>query len=197
MMHSSPANYCFELSLTARQIGLLEELRAGGDLHLFVSLHALTSESDVTYSCSDSLIFTVPQSNWIKQLNDSKFTDVLLVEVPIGSLTPAHLVTFLQKARNQIATADYRGAIATCRAAMELLAEGEQKEDQQAVSGFKENPRGMSSENRLRLIRHAARHYTHLANHADSESLKASYTLRDAVLLLTLATAFSAHQLDA
>lgn len=193
--YAGTRNLFFDLPVTAQQLSAIEELRAGKDLSFSLTLLALVGENNEIQPASETLHLTVSQSDWIRLLNDTRHADILLLEIPFGKQGTSQITSLLVRARDQINLGDYRSAVAQCRAVLEAIADRADIKQQQksARDQFKTTAKAMTSEARLHLIREVVTHFTHPANHGDADSLEASYTRKDAMLLLTLTSALVTH----
>lgn len=200
--HSRPESRLFEIGLSPAQMAVLEELRNGGDLTLRVDLQGLADNGpgSQTWPVLENLRVSSPQSDWVKQLNQSGFSKRLLLEVPVfapGAMEGHSGVhQHVSAAIDHLNKGHYPDAVASCRKALEGLdaAEGvTSRED--ALRAFRDDPRGMLSEQRATLVDYAVRHYTQLPHHADGPAQLAQYGRREAIWAITMVIAIARRRL--
>ena len=185
-----------KLPVLPHQIDLIEVLRDGGDLNFQLDFKYRGGVRDGSQSFEQaeaaSVPFHVPESSWVKQLNDSGVDKILLFEIrlpqerDLSVMDPAaqHLV----QAQKHFVRGSYREVVSQCRQVTEELLRD------RARPMFDEFPNGaarqaMTKADREDFLANALQLYTHLAAHSGSKDGEMSYGRTDAKMALAIASA--------
>jgi len=189
----------FDIAITPTQLAELESIRNGGDLHFKLHLHGETYGSHDPLPAHDDVHVHVNQTEWIKQLKQISFAEIVLFEVHLppqssdGEFRVA--VDHLRKARDLFLAGHYDEVVGKCRLAIEGYSkvQGDEQQQSSAVTAFCNNRTGMGVMERLLLIRAAVRHYTQLAHHDLTTESVSSLNRADASLILGMTAGLLAH----
>ncbi|MBJ7410392.1 MAG: hypothetical protein JHD15_08515 [Phenylobacterium sp.] len=188
--HSSTCE--FRLPLTIRHLASLEELRDSGDLQIKFIMFGTggpVGHAERNDRIHNELYAHVPQSVWVRALNDAKALDVLLLEVPMPFLeqTPEHWesTTALRNAQRLFVAGDFAESVARCRTAIESMTRRIGRSERWTGPVFdtlKEKRQELTKDERELVVEAALFHFTHLGAHPDEVEI----TRRDAKLALSL-----------
>jgi len=197
---SFPQLVLFKLPLQPYQLSILEEYRNGGDFQVELILSMTGGEAGRAYGTPEQQTIkkTVPQSDWVAQLNGAKALNIVIVEIPIPMVDPSHeqsaIFRHIAHARKHLVEGNFKECVAECR----QLAEEIGGQDLGAVKGMLcTDKESMGKQERVRAILWALQHFTHLAAHSASRGGIADYTRSDASLILSLASALTAYHMHA
>lgn len=195
------------LELTPHQLEALETLRVGGPLDFTVQLTALSTswrmddqctplESGLEYRAArpdtDHLTYRATQSDWLKVLEDMKYGQFLLFEIPMpkGSAEPAvpNSTASLKAAQQHLLLGQYDDSVGDCRLALEAFW-GEQRIAAE-IKTVGSPPKGSWPPKRERFLRthKAIKLLMDCAMHADRPILE-PFSRTEALCVLQLAAA--------
>jgi hypothetical protein len=162
--HESSPTRCFQLPLSNQAIEEIENCRMGRDFAFELQFNGECGDDEYTARAQDTKSYAVNQKAWIDLLKDMKWGNHLLWEVPIDlqpSPSMAEAIGQIERAKKQIQYGEYNATIATCRKIMEIL-----KPEFGGDSKFSapKDPT-MSKRERLKVLREALHHLTHVAVH--------------------------------
>lgn len=195
--HTQNGQIDFMLELPPQQIESIESYRNGGGLVFEVRLYGEVTghERDVLTKIRNSpTTVRITQSDWLNALENMRYGNTLLYEIPIPNTTsdvPEQIHQYLRKARNHYLSGNYEETIGDCRTVLDKLAEFLDDEPlmSQAKNKFLENGnsrQAMSKDERALMIRDVLRHYTHLSHHPeeDDKGIKIPYSRNEAGMIL-------------
>lgn len=188
----------FILDLSKYQLDLIEELRKGEEITIFINLSCEIKGPDIHTTDKRELRYYVDKSEWLKALKAMQYGDFLLFEIPIPdskSEIPEKILNHLKSARDHFIKGHYEVTLAKCRYVHDLLTDhlkdlGSIKEADKLYSD-NQTKREMSKEDRMLLIRNSVRHFTHLAHHLedDEDGEEIVFTRKQAETILGLTAA--------
>lgn len=196
--HDFSNRECVDLSLTLHpgQLSAIEDLRDGGDLVFILKIRGqayLNSDEQRAY---DDFSVHMPRSDWIQQLKNISFMDVLLIEVPFPATDlPERLQTVqhaLEEAQRHFISAEYSSCVASCRTAIQELGHhvfGKKDWSVKTLKQLDENAPAMAKEDREKALFAVIRHYAHQAHHGEGEGGVRHYTRSEAQMILRMAAA--------
>ncbi len=202
MENSRDDNFSLALPLDYHQIELLESVRNGGNLAFTISLLArggMIGSDFLGQDESDRSQFhaSVPQSEWIKQLNDAKVADILLFEVrlPAKGQAIAHpAARHLVAAQQLFLEGKWRPCIAECRQFAEELG-GDPM--QATFNKLAQDRRTMTTDERILALLGALQHFAHNAAHSEAKHGDLDMDRADAKLALSVAASLANHYFSA
>jgi len=196
--HDFSNRECIDLSLILHpsQVSAIEDIRDGGDLTFNLKIRGqayLNSDEQRAY---DDFSVHVARSNWIQQLKNVGFMDVLLIEVPFPvTELPDQLEAVqhaLEEAQRHFVSAEYSSCVASCRTAIQELGHHVFGNEGWAVKTLKqldENATTMAKEDREKALFAVIRHYAHQAHHGEGEGGVRHYTRSEAQMILRMTAA--------
>jgi hypothetical protein len=191
----------FDIGLSPAQIAALEDLRNGGDLSLRLDVQALADDGKQALLTVANLQRTVPQSEWVKELDRSGYTKLQLFEIPVYDSGLLERETALKPhfdaALNHLNRGHYGDTVAACRKVLEALDLSVQDKPVRSAAqkAFGAAQTEMSASQRGAYVRSALWHYTQLAHHADVPDEHAQFNRADAQWALTTTAATVRHVL--
>jgi hypothetical protein len=179
------------LDLDRKRLEAIEDLRAGGDLQLNLTIYSTLEDGSGGLNQQQFQVATVVnQGVWVRVLEHLGYGRTLLfeIEAPDGEKEPgmAAAVDQLQLAQKALVDGDYRAAIGACRDVLEEVSKAV-GDDRVQMSG--KPARDLDKAERLLLLRQALRNVTHPARHRDQVSANIDWTRRDAVSILGMTVA--------
>jgi len=186
----SPVPVDLEIELDRKRVEAIEDIRVGKDLTFKLVLSWVASQADnkKLYYDHTEMQYRAYQSVWIEALERMRYTEMMLLEVPLlkdeasGRFPKA--VKFLKQAQEHVRRGQYREAVGVCRDALEALATVLPDAARQVPGNKKER----SKEDRLLLVRRALKNLTHPAHHGDDASQSIEWDRTDAVGVLSITT---------
>jgi hypothetical protein len=190
--HSYSRNVQLEIELSREQLEAMEVVRNGGDVALGFTYHlTLTDAAKQTHYAQSSDGYQISQSDWIRMLKDARFSRITLLEVPSfeTDLSPALAAAsnHLRKAHEALLRGEYRSSVGLCRDVLEALDQA--LHDKEDLSQEVARQRDLDKAGRLRLVRNAAKVFTHAARHEDEVTSRFEWTRTDATFIISLTTA--------
>ncbi len=191
-----PANYAqerqvnFEIELDRARLEAIEDVRNGADLTFNLTLSStLIDSAGQPRQTNAQTAYTANQSTWVAALEQMDYRKVMLLELPMpdAHLSPelAAAATSLGQAQQAMARGDYREAVGLCRDVLEEIMRALKDDDNIDFSGARE----MDKAKRLRLLRRAARVFTHPARHRDEVTASFEWNRIDAASTISIVAA--------
>jgi hypothetical protein len=191
-----PANYAqerqinFELDLDRARLEAIENVRNGGDITFNITFFpTLVDQSGQLRQTTSQAAFVANQSTWATVLEQMDYRKTMLLELPVpdGAQFPelAAAARSLAQAQQAMARGDHREAVGLCRDVLEDMMLALKDDDIIDFTGTKE----MDKAKRLRLLRRAARVFTHPARHKDEVAVAFEWNRVDAASTITLVAA--------
>jgi hypothetical protein len=188
------ADIIFELRLIPQQLQALEDIRDGGDLRFTLRISGQATKLGIKPApAHEQVEAPVSQSEWIKELNNSGFSSSMLLEVPLTPTGSSKVADQLLRARELYLAGHYDQVVAQCRKVLEALDDVNPASTAKVDQLFQNGRGTMSAKERLQFLRDVARHYTHPAHHADDKAVSASYSRKDAGMIMSITAALAAH----
>ncbi len=192
----APANYAqerqvnFELDLDRARLEAIESVRNGGDITFNITFFpTLADQSGQLRQTTAQAAFVANQSTWAGVLEQMDYQKVMLLELPVpdGVQFPelAAAARSLAQAQQAMARGDYREAVGLCRDVLEEVMLALKDDDIIDFTGTRE----MDKAKRLRLLRRAARVFTHPARHKDEVAVALEWNRVDAASTISLVAA--------
>lgn len=196
------------VALSQYQLQKLQERVSGGDVRMSLYLSGNYSfrnppSDDINPSSPAEVksVFTIPWSDWAKQIDRCGFSDLMLFELEIpDSDAPDKLqdaVGSLRKAKSDIDKGEFSDAAYRSRKVLESCREalGDMPDLDRAKSEYRGKTDGagredMSLTSRELLAADVAKHFMDQAPHPDGSGQRVQYNRRQATLALRLAEAF-------
>jgi hypothetical protein len=194
--HGNEVPFTLTADIDDRQLQLIEDNRAG-DLRLRLSLPGLIfREGQFEVFLANSLDHTIPQSEWIKILEQVGYTKTFLVEVDTGSLQLqpplVEAYGYYLEARTRYMEGQWRHAVESLRQCLAALV-GKKPEDEDSAADIANALKttkasayttdvGYSA--RFELVRQSAKFLCDLAAHPGSEETCRKHA-RAALVLVT------------
>ncbi len=197
---AAPLNYEFRMSLSGTQVAAIEEVRKGGELPFRIVIAGVGgSEADLTQRepFQAILAHSVPQSEWVQQLQSAKAADILLLEIALPFIDPpprmAAVMKMLRQAQGLFLEAHYADCVSNCRKAIEAFEKlvGRDRAGLLKRLGT-ENRDDLNKDERRTTIEAAVYHFGSLASHDGASG----FDRRDARLALALTAALIAHEVS-
>jgi hypothetical protein len=195
MKYVSKQDLILKLVLTPYQMDLLENARTGADLNFTLTFkyRGGVREGSQAFEQAETAAIPVhvPQSTWVKQLNDSGADKILLFEVRLpGERDLSHTdpaAQHLVDAQRHFTQGNYTEAVFQCRLVTEELLR------QRTKTVFEEFPNGqarlaMTKADREDYLTTALQLYSHQAAHSGSKDGE-TYTRTEAKMALAVASA--------
>ncbi len=160
---------------TPQQLAEIEKQRHGGDLLFYLSFNTFVDEYETNkhIEANAQFEFTLNQKKWLQILKQMKFTDYMLVEIPMPFLenvsSHREILTKFQKANELLYNGEYTLAVNECRSVLEGMEKkfGVHKNIKEIKDKFKNSPRKMALPERVVFFEHALKHLTQLAHHTN------------------------------
>ncbi|HWV46284.1 MAG TPA: hypothetical protein VN039_09745, partial [Nitrospira sp.] len=195
LTHETICNFSLAMDCHASQIEIVETYRNGGGLELSLQIHGLSSRPPIAFDREETqstpAYLSVPQSDWIKQLNRSGAGMVMLSEIHFPSVDRNALAhpgrKHLLDAQTKFLAGDWTGCVAECRKVAEAF--GDRKLGKIKASFIKESGI-MPKTDRLTMLLVAVEHCAHVAAHATDGSPQEDFTRSEALLLLRLTSSY-------
>lgn len=195
-----PLSYEFRMSLSAAQVTAIEEVRRGGDLPFRIVIAGVGgSETHLAQREPFQVVLShsVPQSEWVQQLQTAKAAEVLLLEISMPFVDPppkmAGIVNMLKQAQGLFLDAHYADCVSNCRKAIEAFEKlvGRDRAGLLKRLGT-ENRDELNKDERRTTVEAAVFHFGSLAAHDGASG----FDRRDARLALALTTALIAYEVS-
>lgn len=188
--YSDHLNMTFLTKLSASDVTALEAIRGGGDISLGVWLFGECEQSGETTAIRDHSTYAVPQDQWLKALAEMEYTRTLTFELrfPMKNVNESDtVISLLKEARIQLARGNYSDCVLNCRKIIEIVSNGDAARLRDALRKFREEPRSMTLEERMQVVKESARHAAHLAAHSVPDQGEYGYSEARALFAITVA----------
>ncbi|MBL6751119.1 MAG: hypothetical protein ISP90_11385 [Nevskia sp.] len=187
-------DHLFEVRLSPQELQALENLRNGGDLRFAVQLNAQVAKPGGDPQPAHQMVHgVVVQSEWIKELNSSGFSNTILIEVPLAVVGSKKVGEQLHQARELLLAGRYSDVVAKCRIVLESVDDVARASTANVLELYQKSRQEMTVAERLQFLRDIAKNYTHPAHHGDKKAVDAVYTRSDASMILAVAAALASH----
>lgn len=191
-----PANYAqerqinFELELDRARLEAIESVRNGGDITFNITFFpTLADQSGQLRQTTAQAAFVANQSTWAAVLEQMDYRKVMLLELPVPDAVQfpevAAAARTLGQAQQAMARGDYRESVGLCRDVLEEMMRALKDDDNIDFVGQRE----IDKAKRLRLLRRAARVFTHPARHRDEVTVAFEWNRIDAASTISLVAA--------
>lgn len=189
VLRTIPVGITWTVPITYEALDAIERHRAGRDLELELSIHALLIGADHGQewpAVGTQTSISVPVGEWIKQLEQVSATAGLFVVVQApqhagdGRRTAA--IEFLRTARRLLANGHYDQAVAEARKVLDVLDEIAPVPDRGQVTQVARKDRGKAI--RWANYRHATQDLINSAPHGDGVSAEITWTYEDVIAVL-------------
>jgi len=179
-----------ELELDRARLEALEHVRGGKDLAFNLNLYTtLTDSNGNVRQVNVGGAHVLNQSAWIALLEQIGYQKTMLLEVPVSDAQQqpelAAGVRSLASAQQAMARGDYREAVGLCRDVLEQVSLA--LKDNDSITFV--DARDMNKADRLRLLRRAARVFTHPARHQDKVTTLFDWNRVDAASTISMVAA--------
>ena len=179
-----------ELELDRARLEALEHVRGGKDLAFNLNLYTtLTDSNGNVRQVNVGGAHVLNQSAWIALLEQIGYQKTMLLEVPVPDAQQqpelAAGVRSLASAQQAMARGDYREAVGLCRDVLEQVSLA--LKDNDSITFV--DARDMNKADRLRLLRRAARVFTHPARHQDKVTTLFDWNRVDAASTISMVAA--------
>jgi len=190
------------VDLSPAQTLRLEGIRNGGGLQFEIAVYVKVKAERVHLN-SDRLICSVSREDWLNVLKDSGYGEYLLFEVPVPpEKSPTALkdaVRHLKKAQKRHLRGEYNDCVAELRKVYESIRDERDESSKirtanQKYRGSQDSRKAMDASERRLALREAARHVTHIPNHAGGDYY---YSRRESRMYLGVAASILSYYLDA
>lgn len=126
-------------------------------------------------------------------LQQMQYQRTMLLEVPVPDAQQepelAQAAAILGRAQQAMARGDYRDAVGLCREVLEEMSKAPGDPATPPLPELFSGQRQMSKAERLRVLRHALKVFTHPAHHRDSVSVGMDWSRIDAASTISIAAA--------
>jgi len=191
-----PASYAqerqvnFELDLDRARLEAIENVRNGGDITFNITFFpTLADQSGQLRQTTAQGAFVANQSTWAAVLEQMDYRKVMLLELPVPDAVQfpelAAAARSLAQAQQAMARGDHREAVGLCRDVLEEMMLALKDDDLIDFTGTRE----MDKAKRLRLLRRAARVFTHPARHKDQVAVAFEWDRIDAASTISMVAA--------
>lgn len=178
--------------LHPHQLETLEAMRNGGDLDFELQLSSRGGDSKQGPSDwpeQASLTVHVPESAWLKQLENAKAQRTLLLELAMPFIEPSAMQKYefehIQRAQMHLYHGLFGECIAECRKALEELEKELPSMSWEALTS-RAGRENMSKYERHRAVVALVHHYTQPSAHSASRGGTSNYSRAEAALVLAL-----------
>jgi len=194
--HSYQGTQDLRLMLQPQQLSAIEDIRNGDDFEVKLEIRGEARLNGEVQRTHDKLTVHIPRSEWVKQLKNIGFMDVLLMEIPFPvAEVPERLETVhhaLEEAQRHFANAEYASCVASCRTAIQEI--GHHIFDGKdwatgILKRLREGATDMSKMERDSALYAVVRHYTHQAHHGEGEGGSRHYSRSEAQMILRMVAA--------
>ena len=191
MIEAYPEAYSTSVLLVGEldraRIEALEAERRGGELKWTIWIRATTTREERVAPATGQGEIAIAKSAWLDVLKQAGYQRTIQVEVPLrpgGRTHLARAVMHLAKAQELLNGGDARQAVATCRDGLEALSQHVGGDDSKATFD-----RASSKNDRLLVLRRAAKQLPHAAKHSDDTVDKIEWSIADAEMVIAVAAA--------
>jgi hypothetical protein len=192
--HAVTTTLTLQADLARQQLEAIEEARGGGELSLILTIHpVLTEPTGETRTSMLQEHWQVNQGVWVGVLEQMQYRRTMLLEVPVPDPQRqpelAHAVDVLGRAQKAMTRGDYRDAVGLCREVLEEMSTALGDSEPSPLPELFSGQRQMSKAERLRVLRHALKVFTHPAHHRDAVSVAMEWNRIDAASTITMVAA--------
>lgn len=170
----------------------IENLRKGGDLVITVVFYGEVETkiaNNTTLNInepktvrSDSVIFCIPQSDWVRALEMANISHIPILESPI---LRQEIIEIFKDAEKSFHNGNYRQCIAHCRQAYDLTEIDYDCCNYKKIFDIASKDKNkMTAMERFTLVFHAAKHITNLSHHLDENNSNYEYSRPEASMVL-------------
>lgn len=190
VLHAIPVGITWTVPISYEALDAIERHRAGGDLGIALSVHALLvgaghGQEYPTQAAQTSI--TVPAGEWVKQLEQVSAAAGLFVVVQApphaGDGRRTDAVGYLRTARRLLANGDFDQAVAEARKVLDVLNEIDPvptRSQVDAVTDRKARDKALRWAN----YRHATQELINSSPHGDAVATKITWTYADVTAVL-------------
>jgi|SRR5579884_1813760 len=205
---SAELSYRLYVDFQPIQLAALEHVRNGGALKLEGTPCAVLKRfvnKELVTTLGHQFLLSINQSDWIDVLRDMGYKDILLVEIPLsvaqGTVVMTQEVNDLRLAQQEMLAGRWRGAVAHCRDALELLIERNRNGTIESIQeiaavAFNLKPDARSKEQRLAVMGTDMYRLAHLSKHRKGSAQFTEWDRDDALAAISITAMLLRLQAD-